>query len=419
MTSTITYGMPYTTMQYSSLGGIFHEENELFPTIGSAMSLNGPLTVDGRKHVKCGPHRLFHVDRDLEFTCRHSDFTWIVFVSEPVKMQCVERSNGATLLQIVEFAHNSDIDRNLVVRAALAKQCSTGKNAIYCHQVKMHPTALLLGQGQYDKILRDYADLFPGPDSSFDYIFNEEDKTATLIFDWDVQSMSRIALHPPTPKNETGRGAIAFALPHHFDGIVQLPPADNDIYCVASLVGPACLYEGSTWEIVEDIPEIGFRAARFPSPWSIPFLSESLKTDILFTLPDFYERGAGDTYFSGKMLARLARILLIAEEFNQICNPDHPYPDGYDEVCTSERPTQKNILSAIDRLKSSVEVWVNGTAEIPFVYDEAWGGVVSCGCNFDQKKGVCKNTFPECPGFEDPGLNFGVSCVVQIVSSWR
>jgi hypothetical protein len=35
--------------------------------------------------------------------------------------------------------------------------------------------------------------------------------------------------------------------------------------------------------------------------------------------------------------------------------------------------------------------------------------VVSCGCDFDGDKQICKNEFPECTGFYDPGLNFGVS----------
>jgi endo-1,3(4)-beta-glucanase len=33
------------------------------------------------------------------------------------------------------------------------------------------------------------------------------------------------------------------------------------------------------------------------------------------------------------------------------------------------------------------------------------GGLVSCGCLFDGT--TCKNKFPDCPAFDDPGLNFG------------
>ena len=409
MTSTLTYGMPYMTMQYSTIGGVFHKGDEMFPTIGSSTRLNGSPILDGAKKLKCDTKHPVRMEREMEMLYDASDFTWVAFVSEPVMVRCITRSTGAVMLQIVEFAHDSAIDRDLVVRVALAKQCSTGINPIYCHQQKLHPTALLLGQGHYGSILRDFADRFPGPETSFNYEFSKDGNTSKLIFDWDAKSMSDIALHPLPPTNTSGNNVIGFALPHQFDSIVQVPPADHDLYCVASLVGPACLYEGSVWELIEKIPDIGFRAPRSPSPWSIPFLAKSLQNDIEFSLPEFFERGAGDTYFSGKMLAKLARIVLIAEEFTEICGHHGSFPAGYEEVCRNAAlPSDHAFEKAVNRLKSSVEVWVNGTAEIPFVYDAEWGGVVSCGCDFDAKKGVCKNKFPYCPGFEDPGLNFGV-----------
>lgn len=34
------------------------------------------------------------------------------------------------------------------------------------------------------------------------------------------------------------------------------------------------------------------------------------------------------------------------------------------------------------------------------------GGVVSCGCD-NPDGGDCRNKFPQCPAFTDPGLNFG------------
>ena len=44
----------------------------------------------------------------------------------------------------------------------------------------------------------------------------------------------------------------------------------------------------------------------------------AIMADLNFSLPINYQRGAGDTYFSGKMIAKLARIVLIAEEFGSI-----------------------------------------------------------------------------------------------------
>jgi hypothetical protein len=408
MYSPIAKGMPYGTMIYKSIQQKDDDGNTILPTVAAEVLLAANPIVDGEMNVKCSVNgKPFEVQREVEIFFKQSDFTWIVFVSEPVWIQCILDENGMMKLQIVDWKEDSDTARDLVVRVALSKKCSSGVNPIYCHQEKLHPTALLLGQGNYVKQLRKHVNYFPGPNTRFDYEF-ENKKTSKMIFDWDMQKMSDYALHPVSDNN-TDLSMIGFALPHHFDIISQVPPSDHDIYCVSTLIGPACLYEGPIWELKESIPPIGFRATRPPAPWAIPSIAQSLHFDINFTLPSFYTRGAGDTYFSGKMLAKLGRILLVADEINEICRASNSglYDGEYAEVCRNvELPSSNNFTNAIDRLRSSVEVWINGTAETPFVYDAAWGGVVSCGCDFD--KGKCRNKFPHCTAFGDPGLNFGV-----------
>jgi len=409
MSSSITKGMPYATMRYQQIRKTGKAGETILPTVVAEVPLGKNPLVDGKKEVQCHSSNTepFRVEREIELFFEQSDFTWLVFVSEPVLMQCVVDDIGRMKLQTVEWAEEPETDRDLVIRIALLQLCSTGAEPVWCHQEKMHPTALLLGQGHYGEQLRSHANHFPGPDSSFDYSFDENDNSqATLTFDWDAQDMSEIALHP-VPVNKTA--ILGFALPHHFDIIVQAPPTDHDIYCVSSLIGPACLYEGSVWQLKEEIPQIGFRASRSPSAWSIPSLASSLQDDIHYRLPKYYQRGCGDTYFSGKMLAKLARILLITEEVEEICadtNGSSEYADACHDISL---PSQNDFDDALDRLRSSVEVWINGTAETPFVFDSAWGGAVSCGCLFNGKHGNCDNKFPECPAFGDPGLNFGVS----------
>jgi endo-1,3(4)-beta-glucanase len=131
--------------------------------------------------------------------------------------------------------------------------------------------------------------------------------------------------------------------------------------------------------------------------------------DIEYRLPNYVRRGAGDTYFSGKFLAKLARILAIAEEVDELCGEKgylNPHLDGYLEFCkNSTRPSQEQVHDAIRELQEGVEVWINGTADTPFVYDKTWGGVISCGCYMEHEK--CVNKYPDCPGFSDQGLNFG------------
>ena len=413
MYSSITKGMPYATMVYEN---IHSDDPDVLPTIAAEIALAARPLVDGTTPIDCRPVSgrtappSFVVQREVELFFKRSDFTWLIFVSEPVRMHCILDDQGLVQLQVVDWPEDSvDVARNLVVRLALSKKCTSGVNPIYCHQEKLHPTALLLGQGNYAKQLRQHADLFSGPNTTFDYEFQDA-QTATMVFNWDVQNMSDMALHPVARSNATENVAlIAFALPHHFDIIAQVPPADTDIYCVSTLIGPACLYEGAVWELHEPIPPLEFRAPRPPAPWAVAAIAESLQEDMHYTLPKFYIRGAGDTYFSGKMLAKLGRILLIAEELKEICTavPD----DSYTEPCENVTlPSAEDVSDAVATLRSSLEIWINGTAETPFVFDAAWGGVVSCGCDFDGEKEICRNKFPHCSGFGDPGLNFGVGC---------
>ena len=70
-------------------------------------------------------------------------------------------------------------------------------------------------------------------------------------------------------------------------------------------------------------------------------------------------------------------------------------------------PTDEAVTATIDHLRSGVEVWLNGTAGAPFVYYTYWGGMVNCGCMFNQKTWTCNNRLPNCPAFGDAGLNFG------------
>jgi hypothetical protein len=105
------------------------------------------------------------------------------------------------------------------------------------------------------------------------------------------------------------------------------------------------------------------------------------------------------------MLAKFGRILTIGEELYDICSASESPRECHGLQLPS--PTGPEFQEALARLRSSVEVWINGTAATPFVYDDLWGGVVSCGCDFDDAKNKCRNQYPKCPGFSDPGLNFG------------
>ncbi|CAK0813428.1 unnamed protein product, partial [Prorocentrum cordatum] len=101
-----------------------------------------------------------------------------------------------------------------------------------------------------------------------------------------------------------------------------------------------------------------------------------------------------DTYFSGKMLARLARLVVIADELGEA--------------------KESYFSDMVKRLTERIEVWLREDAEAPFVYDAAWGGLVSCGCLYDDCEGECGprcanagEPASSCPALEAPGMNFG------------
>jgi hypothetical protein len=127
--------------------------------------------------------------------------------------------------------------------------------------------------------------------------------------------------------------------------------------------------------MIEKLPNIAFRAPRPPAPWAISQLAESLSHDLHYTLPKYFRHGIGDTYFSGKMLAKLARILVVAEEVKELCDDETPSQsgsNGYEDVCENvSLPSDEDIADAVATLRSSVEIWINGTAVTPFVFDSA------------------------------------------------
>lgn len=96
-------------------------------------------------------------------------------------------------------------------------------------------------------------------------------------------------------------------------------------------------------------------------------------------------------YNAGKMLSRMARVALVAEHV------------GRDDIARH----------VIDKLKPLSELYFGGKAANYFLYDHSWGGLISCGCLYDDCGGKCephcnKNGDADfCPCFTDPGMDFG------------
>jgi len=411
MSSTIVRGMPYVTMHYDEVTS----DSELLPTIMSSVDIHSMPTIDGTEEiVDCSKEEPAEVQFELELSFTESDFTWLVFFSRPVLVKCQTHApepglgqHGFTL-QIVGLASDqeeAEDANNLTVRMALKNDCTRGSNPTYCGKGRAHRD-----QTEYGLALREHAVVYPGRFSDVSYGVDGDD--ATISFDWDPQIMG----NSPAAKRQrmldsSDRKLMMYALPHHLetieeDDVDNLSTEWGRRFCTPALLGYTCAVQGARWNLPQRLSDLSFRAPRQPRIKDIPFIAKSLQDDIHYSVPENYRKGYGDTYFSGKMLARLGRILLVAEELLEICS-SNPSEEMKEACAIEELPSQYEMDEAIARLRSSVEVWFDETSGTPFVYDSLWGGLVHCGCFFNGDTGACDNQFPNCPSFNDPGLNFG------------
>jgi hypothetical protein len=101
------------------------------------------------------------------------------------------------------------------------------------------------------------------------------------------------------------------------------------------------------------------------------------------------------------MLAKLGRILVIAEEMG--------FKASHHGMSKEDAEDASLFEHALHHLQSGVEVWLNGKADSPMVFDSAWGGVFGCGCDYQPQWGArpdvswCGNAYPNCPAVVDAG----------------
>ncbi|KAL3910500.1 MAG: hypothetical protein SGILL_007666 [Bacillariaceae sp.] len=422
MSSNIVRGMPFITMEYDQARPRTEDGAEILPTIAAQIGIDDPILVDGSDtQLKC-PHgslsKRVLVEKDIEFYFHASDFAWMVFFSQPAWIACTVDDQQRTMIQVVEIQRTEEDDdvsceqeAPFVLRSVLLDQCMTNANQITCRKGLVSRVIDEPRKGEYTELLRRHSTQYPGRNTKVSYdISDPAGNVATLHFDWDPQTMGQQCASDSASAYKGKKSSmVMFALPHHMDGFSPEYLPDGKRYCKSSLTGPACMVLGDGWSLDQTLPTIDFRASRPIKPHFIPRLAAALSRDIKYKLPEYQMRGAGDTYFSGKLLVKLARILTIAEEVNELCAVegflDH-HIGGYQEFCyNATLPSKAQFDKALNQLREGVEVWINGTAETPFVYDKTWGGVISCGCYMEDEK--CVNKYPNCPGFSDQGLNFG------------
>ena len=433
MSTNIVRGMPYATMVYS-------DSSNMVPTIYSYNGLASDVQIDRTStfdpvtskfpKLVCGIEGTSKkgisatVHSHLHLHMINSDFTWIVFFNKPVKVSCVTNNEQDPKVRDFKmtFLDNEDDteagDTDLVVRIALLNQCTTGHASIKEHCKERNALA---DKDGYELLLKNNAHLVPqSPTIDFEYASKSknDDDVAKINIDWDVTNT----------KNASNDDAdlLMFALPHHQD---SLSSADREVknQCVHSFHGKTCLVSSSNWTLEEDLGSpLSFDAPRPPSAEFIPTIAKYLKEDIKFEIPKNTMRGASDTYFSGKILGRLARIVAIASELRSLASASsvEDIQGRYDmkldssidmlqesmkAAASANLPSSKEFKDALDQLKSAVQAWLKSDADAPYIYDKSWGGLVNCGCSYVGKmdRGYCNNTFPECPALLSVNEDFG------------
>jgi endo-1,3(4)-beta-glucanase len=140
------------------------------------------------------------------------------------------------------------------------------------------------------------------------------------------------------------------ALPHHVARL-NVPALVNLEY--PTLSGALRGVEGSTWSMTVPLTSISWTAPRAVAPGYLGAVKSALAVDA--TVAPDANTVANDPYFGGKLLARLGRLALIADE-------------------VGEPATAASVRA---RLGPLVGAWLDGTNSNPLVFDSTWGGVVT------------------------------------------
>ena len=314
-----------------------------------------PIEQDPKNHPAAispdGKAGVYNVKRELVLHMDQSDFTWVVFFSRPVRVQCYSDSIPLVSspgdiselqfrLNVVEVSDGDDPEDELVVRMALLNECTTGKSIIkeHCDVLKTLGYETVSSEEktkEYMRVLREGAMLYPKsplvgtqfPDKEGDD-GEDENRVTNVVFDWDVTSVnSKQSAHV---MYETARASVVagsfglraassnagaidrlgksksesdafimFALPHHLEYLSTNADSEaGDSLCLNTFHGRTCLVQGSVWNMpVSHGKPQSFIADRPPAADAIPLIAKALSGEIKYKISDNMLRGAADTYF--------------------------------------------------------------------------------------------------------------------------
>lgn len=141
---------------------------------------------------------------------------------------------------------------------------------------------------------------------------------------------------------------IMLALPHHIDTLISPCYLNYPYRVIKGMMIPVV---GCEWVMREILTTISWNAPRMIDPSKLPTINQSIITDL-----NIYPPPPSDTYSFGKVVARYARLALIADEV------------GNKSAC----------LEFIKRAKEMLNPWLTKIHPCNnLYYDTTWGGIVS------------------------------------------
>jgi len=184
-----------------------------------------------------------------------------------------------------------------------------------------------------DEILSTYAATYP---TGGDFSYEVEGDTVTYQYRW----------------TKNGDGQLLMGTVKHLSDIMDWNSAKLVLEgAYDSLKGPVDLVAGDSWVLEEWLPTTTWYAPRtITNEDKLEEMIAQLKVDVLANPP-----GAGDPYGVGKQFGRMARIVLIAEEYN----------------------VTDVLETGVSILKEYMDKWLTTANEDYLVYETNYGGVVS------------------------------------------
>mmetsp|Transcript_1066 Transcript_1066/g.2389 ORF Transcript_1066/g.2389 Transcript_1066/m.2389 type:complete len:876 (-) Transcript_1066:194-2821(-) len=364
MQTTLVQGSPYISMEYSNAAPILES-----PQVVTKLVLDG-------SEVKLPCNGTTFTASQMDIHLLQHDALWKAYAFPAWTFSC--KQGGSLNLVSAQESYNG------VLRIALANNCTTGTGQHCPEHAKnkgMEPPP------GWPDLLDSYANQqVVGGQVSHDV--DPYSQTASISLMYQTQSLD--------PMGAAGGEALMMILPHHRDGLApELLNKLNKATCARIPVGTMTPITTQTLILNLPLPKFSWES---PTPVAARYLDDvraAVEEDASkFKMPKNYQMGAGDPYNAGKLLSRMGRIVLIADELGMKEQRD----------------------SMLMPLANYTSLWLLGKTLNRLVYDKSWGGIVSCGCMYNDCGGKCAPKCdnegpPVCPSLAEgsfaAGMDFG------------